>query len=113
MNQADSEDLFLDYLARHSFLFVRNYSVGRGNVDCRVERNGSVVLCDVKEVCDPEVNSHGKIEAHDHIRSDIRKLRAKFKNRPDVPVVLVTMNVSSRFFTGATIGVALLGDIGV
>ena len=113
MNQADSEDLFLEYLVRRNFLFERNYPVGRGNLDFRVERSGSVVLCDVKEVRDPEVDSHGKIEAHEHIRSDIRKLRAKFKHRPEIPVVLVTINVSTRFFTGATVAVALLGDIGV
>ena len=53
------------------------------------------------------------IDAHGHIRSDIRKLRSKFKTRPNVAVILVTMNCSSNFFTGLTVARALMGDIGI
>jgi len=72
------------------------------------------VLCDVKEVHDPQADPGGRVEAEVHIRSNIRKLRAKFgKTRPDITVVSVTMNFSSRFFTGVTVARALWGEVGL
>lgn len=110
----NSEAIFADYLAEHGFSFERAYSVSRGDVDFKIVSRGTTVLCDVKEVRDPQADPGGRVEAEVHIRSDIRKLRAKFgKARPDITVVLVTMNFSSRFFTGVTVARALLGDIGL
>ena len=108
-----AEGIFADYLREHGFLFQRSYPVNRGNVDFRIVSSGYTVLCDVKEVRDPRTDPSGRVEAEGHIRSDIRKLRAKFgKHKPNYPVVLVTMNFSSRFFTGLTVARALLGEIG-
>ena len=110
----DSEKLFADYLSEQGFEYDRNYSVANGDVDFRIERGSLIVLCDVKEVRDSKKDPCGKLDAGGHIRSDIRKLREKFKKgRPDQPVILVTMNFSTNFFTGLTVATALLGDIGI
>jgi Holliday junction resolvase-like predicted endonuclease len=111
---SDSETLFADYLSEQGFEYDRNYSVANGDVDFRIEKGNSIVLCDVKEVRDSKKDTCGKLDAGGHIRHDIRKLREKFKKgRPDQPVVLVTMNCSTNFFTGLTVATALLGDIGI
>ncbi|MFQ5853657.1 MAG: hypothetical protein ACE5JU_24115 [Candidatus Binatia bacterium] len=113
MITCDSEKLFADYLIKHKLLYDRNYSVASGDADFRVVRETSTVLCDVKEVRDSTKDPHGRLDAGGHIRSDIRKLREKFKyGRPDQPVILVTMNFSTNFVTGLTVATALLGDIG-
>jgi hypothetical protein len=67
----------------------------------------------VKEVHDSKQESRWVIDAYTHMRGDIGKLRRKFRKRPDLPLVLVTMNFSSRLFTGWTVNQALLGDVGV
>ena len=109
----DSEKLFADYLAKHGFTYEQNYPVGTCNVDFRIVKTTSTVLCDVKEVRDSKKDSYGKLDASSHIRGDIKKLREKFKKkRPDQPVILITMNFSTNFFTGLTVATALLGDIG-
>lgn len=114
MNTADSEKLFADYLNDHGLAYVRNYPVANGDVDFRIESGSSIVLCDVKEVRDSAKDPHGKLDSDNHIRGDIRKLREKFKDgRPNQPLVLVTVNFSTNFFTGLTVATALLGDIGV
>lgn len=72
------------------------------------------IYCDVKEIRDADSESPEEIRAYLPLRDDIRKLRKKYKGRSlDGPVVLVTMNFSSNFFTGFTVARALLGDIGV
>ena len=109
-----SEDLFATYLAERQLTFQRHYVVGKGDVDFKVESAGHIVYCDVKEVRDSQSDPGGRIDAGNHIRSDIRKLRAKFgKTRPQNPLVLVTMNFSSTFFTAFTVASALLGKIGL
>jgi len=114
VKRIDSEELFADYLSEHLLPYDRNYAVTSGDVDFRIERASSIVLCDVKEVRDSKKNPCGKLDAGGHIRSDLKKLREKFKKgRPDQPVVLVTMNCSTNFFTGLTVATALLGDIGI
>ena len=114
MNAEHSEQIFADYLTTHGMCYQREYPVNGANVDFCIEMANSRVLCDVKEVRESKEERIAEIDAHYHIRGDIRKLRAKFgKNRPSVPVFLVTMNFSSNFFTGLTIARALLGDIGI
>jgi hypothetical protein len=114
VSEDDSEKFFADYLSKRGLPYVRNYVVASGDVDFRIQRGSSIVLCDVKEVRDSKKDPCGKLDAGSHIRSDIRKLREKFKRgRPDQPVVLVTMNCSTNFFTGLTVATALLGDIGI
>ncbi len=109
-----SEKLFAEYLDRHGMPYKRDHDVGGGNVDFYIEAKGSCVLCDVKEIRDSKKDKHGHIDAYRHIRSDIRKLREKFKkDRPQLSLVLVSMNYSSKFFTGYTVARALLGEIGV
>ncbi len=55
-----------------------------------------------------------EIDAYTHIRSDIQEFRDKFgKSRPNEPCVLISMNFSSRIFTGFTVAKAMLGDVGV
>lgn len=113
MDAEISEGLFAAYLDKYEMAYKRHYCVsGDKNVDFMIE-SLSVVLCDVKEVRDSSSDSGSKIDAYKHIRDDICKLRKKFKNvRPQQPVVLVTMNFSSKFFTAFTVAQAMLGDVG-
>jgi len=119
MKAEESEQLFEYYLKLHGFEYQRDFAVDQGNinsanVDFRVESNSQVVLCDVKEVRDSNHDINGDLNAYTHIRNDINKLRKKFgKNKPKEPCVLVSMNFSSKFFTGLTIAKAMLGDIGI
>lgn len=114
MNNEGSEKVFADYLDRYGISYKRAYPVGGGDIDFLIEARGSKVFCDVKEVREPKEDSHGKVEADVHIKSDLRKLRSKFKKgRPEFPLLLVTMNYSTRFFTGFTISKAIFGQIGV
>jgi len=109
----DGEVLFEEWLRRQCLKYQRHHEVHPGNVDFLVHFGTSSIYCDVKEVHDSEEPSGANIDADGHIRSDIRKLRAKFKARPDLPVLLVTMNFSSNFFTALTVARAMLGEIGV
>jgi hypothetical protein len=88
--------------------------VGPGNFDFRINGHTEPIYCDVKEIRDSDVDSIVGIDADLHLRSDIRKLRNKYKGkRLDGPVVLVTMNFSSNYFTGLTIARALMGNVGI
>jgi len=116
MSENQSENIFRDYLNRYSFDYDENFVVGDEsnpkNVDFFIKTRKINIYADVKEVKD---SSEGDIvDAHENIRKDIRKLRDKFgQKRPIYPVILVTMNYSSKFFTGFTIARALLGEVGV
>jgi hypothetical protein len=114
MDAEISEGLFASYLGDLGIEYQRHYRVsGDRNVDFRIEAS-SVVLCDVKEVRDSRTQNGSEIDAYSHIREDLRDLRKKFKNtKPTGPVVLVTMNFSSNFFTAFTVARAMLGDVGV
>ncbi|OQW71531.1 MAG: hypothetical protein BVN35_16285 [Proteobacteria bacterium ST_bin11] len=113
MDAEISEGLFATYLDKYEMAYTRHYRVsGDKNVDFMIEFP-SVVFCDVKEVRDSSSDFGSKIDAYEHIRDDICKLRKKFKNvKPQEPVVLVTMNFSSSFFTAFTVAQAMLGDVG-
>src|SRR5215813_12830858 len=108
---------YLDYLDTQDFLYKRDYYVGPGNFDFRIESHCGPLYCDVKEIRDSDhvsLEEYGRISSHLLLRDDIRRLRGKYKGKKlDGPVVLVTMNFSSNFFTGYTVASALLGDIGV
>lgn len=109
----DAETLFAEWLDQHCIKYERHHEVTPGNVDFLIEFSKSRVYCDVKEVrASPPDLSGSRIDADGHIRSDIRKLRAKFKARPVWPVLLVTMNFSPKFFTGLTVSRAMLGEVG-
>ena len=111
---SDSESLFEDYLTKHNLSYEKEFQVDPGNVDFKVEKNGHIVLCDVKEVRDRKKVNYGQISPQEQIRGDIKKLRKKFgKYRPSLPVVLVTMNFGSNFFTGFSVHTALIGNVGV
>jgi hypothetical protein len=114
MDAEISERLFASYLDKHGFDYQRHFRVfGEKNVDFRIELP-AIVLCDVKEVHDSKIEAIVRIDAYSHIRNDLNGLRKKFKSRkPTDPVVLVTMNFSSNYFTGLTVAYAMLGDIGV
>jgi hypothetical protein len=84
----------------------------------KITRIPNILLyCDVKEIRDSDrvsLEEYGRISSHLLLREDIRRLRGKYRGKKlDGPVVLVTMNFSSNFFTGYTVASALLGDIGV
>ena len=67
----------------------------------------------MKEVHDSRVGPQEEIDAYTHIREDLKDLRRKFGGtKPTFPVVLVTMNFSSKFFTAHTVSRAMYGDIG-
>ena len=115
MPENASEKIFRDYLNSHSFEYEENFVVGDQvqpkNVDFFIKSSRLAVYADVKEVRASQQN--GKVDADRNIRKDIKNLRDKFgHNRPVRPVVLVTMNFSSRFFTGLTFARALLGEVG-
>lgn len=109
----DGEALFAEWLGQHCIKYERHYEVTPGNVDFLIKFSRSRVYCYVKEVRASPDPSGSSIDADGHIRSDIRKLRAKFKSRPTLPVLLVTINFSPKFFTGLTVSRAMLGEVGV
>ena len=117
MTEPASEKEFASYLDTQDFLYKRDYYVGPGNFDFRIESHCGPLYCDVKEIRDSDhvsLEEYGRISSHLLLRDDIRRLRGKYKGKKlDGPVVLVTMNFSSNFFTGYTVASALLGDIGV
>jgi hypothetical protein len=118
-----SESLFEEYLKKHLIKFSMHFLVNSNNdknVDFRLANGQQVILCDVKEVRDSELQLDpgagrlgGSVTAQDHIRGDIKKLREKFSSPPTVPVMLVSMNFSSNFFTALSVSRALIGEIGV
>lgn len=120
MQSLQSEQLFEDYLKRENILFQRNHPVNGCNVDFCLTKNKKIIYCDVKEVQDSQIKLKegqekmgGALNAQDHIKGDIKKLRSKFEKPPVHPILLVTMNFSSIFYTGLTISRALLGDLGI
>jgi len=113
MTELASEKEFASYLDTQCLIYKRDYHVGPGDFDFRIESHCGPIYCDVKEIRDSDLESPGEITAYLPLRGDIRKLRNKYKGKTlDGPVVLVTMNFSSNFFTGFTVARALLGDIG-
>jgi hypothetical protein len=114
MTELASEKAFASYLDTQGLLYKRDYHVGPGDFDFRIESHCGPIYCDVKEIRDADSEWSEEIRAHLPLRDDIRRLRKKYKGKTlDGPVVLVTMNCSSRFFTAYTVARALLGDIGV
>jgi hypothetical protein len=114
MTEPASEMEFAGYLDTQGLIYKRDYHVGPGDFDFRIESHCGPIYCDVKEIRDADSESFGEIRAYLPLRGDIRKLRNKYKGkRLDGPVVLITMNCSSQFFTAYTVARALLGDIGV
>lgn len=118
MNQ--SESLFVEYLKKQKINFSKNFRVNSHNVDFCLTKGQQEILCDVKEVKDPKIKIESgverlgrRIDAQDHIRGDIKKLRQKFKSPPTIPLMLVSMNFSSNFFTALTVSRAMMGEIGV
>jgi len=112
-----SETTFKKYLAAHRFEYQENYIVGSEtnptDVDFFVRSDDGDVYIDAKEVRDSREESL-EIDAYLHIREDIKDLRKKFNvARPTLPVILVSVNLSTNFFTGLTVARALLGDIGI
>lgn len=118
-----SESLFRKYLNEQRIGFSNNFLVNsknNKNVDFRLARGQQIILCDVKEINDSKVqprpgdiNLGGSINAQDHIRGDIKKLRQKFDRPPTNPLLLVSMNFSSDFLTALTVARALMGEIGI
>ncbi len=107
-----AESLFAKYLEDHNLSYGRDFLVIPGNVDFRIFFQQGAVLADTKEVRDSPREANGKITAEIQIRDDIKKLRKKFGNGQVEPVLLVTVNASSSFFTGLTVARALFGEIG-
>lgn len=117
MDAKFSESTFKKYLDDHHLKYQENYVVGSEtnptDVDFFVRSDDGDVYIDVKEVRDSRKESL-EIDAYLHIRKDIKDIREKFNvTRPAFPVVLVSMNLSTNFFTGLTVARALLGDIGI
>src|SRR5688500_18532350 len=88
----DSEALFAEWLDQHQITYQRNFYVDPGDVDFLIQSTTPHIYCDVKEVRDSKQEPRWEIDAYTHMRSDIRKLRDKFRKRPDLPLILVTMN---------------------
>jgi hypothetical protein len=114
MTEMESEKEFASYLEDQGLVYERDYHIGPGDFDFCVDTRCAAIYCDVKEIQDSDIESVEGIDAHLHLRGDIRKLRNKYKGKKlDVPVVLVAMNYSSNYFTGLTVGRALMGDVGI
>ena len=109
-----SEEAFRGYLDEHSLEYERNHIVGDEanptNVDFFIKSGDSSIYADVKAVITRR--RRDEVDAYRNIRKDIRSLRKKFRQSPAFPVILVTMNCSSKFFTGMTVARALLGEVG-
>jgi hypothetical protein len=107
-----SEGLFASYLEHLGLGYQRHVRVRDDkNVDFRVEGDPPI-LCDVKEIRRSAKESQ-EIDAYSHLREDLRDLRKKFgPRRPDIPVLLVTVNFSGRLFTSFSVARAMLGDVG-
>lgn len=117
MNANFSESTFKKYLDTYRLKYQEKYIVGSEtnptDVDFFVRSNYGDVCIDVKEVRDSRKESL-EIDAYLHIREDIKDIRKKFNvTRPAFSVILVSMNLSTNFFTGLTVARALLGDIGI
>jgi len=112
MQELISETEFSRYLEDQDLAYTRDYKVGPGNLDFRIEGHSGPIYCDVKEIHDSDIQSPvDEIDAYLHLRGDIRKLRRKYKGKKlNSPVILAAMNFSSRFFTGLTVDRALMGD---
>src|SRR5688572_7060730 len=101
--ELESEARFASWLEEHQIRYERDVKVDGGDVDFLLNSTAPNIYCDVKEIRDSAIPSPMGLDADDHIRGDIRKLRRKFKTAPTLPVVLVTMNYSQKFFTGLTV----------
>ena len=114
MDAERSEVLFATYLKLNNIEFERHYHVNDlKNVDFKIDTKRGTVLGDVKEVHDSRDGIEGTVNAYTHIREDLKDLRKKFgRKKPAYPVVLITMNFSSKFFTAYTVVHAMLGDVG-
>jgi hypothetical protein len=117
MDAKYSENIFRNYLNSHNFQYNENYVVGTAknpkDVDFYIFTDAGEVYADVKEIRDSS-KAKWHNDAYQHLREDIRELRKKFKdNRPSLPVVLISMNLSSNYFTGYAVAQAMLGDTGV
>lgn len=114
MSETKSENIFENYLINNKLHYEKNYYVGKGDIDFRVNSKSLFTLCDVKEVRKSINDKYGELDAYGHIREDVRALRKKFdKNVIKEPVILVTMNISNKIFTGFNILRAIYGDIGI
>jgi hypothetical protein len=109
----DAEREFARYLTNYRIEYSREYVVDTAtgsNVDFRIKMGNKSILLDVKVVVDVPRPPSGEIIAHRQIASDIQKLRKKFRSdSPKHPVILVTVNHSSMFFTGFTLLRAMFG----
>lgn len=112
MRGSISETEFSRYLQDQKLPYTRDYKVGPGDFDFRIESHLGSIYCDVKEIHDSDIESLiGEVDAYLHLRGDIRKLRNKYRGKKlSNPVFLVAMNFSSNFFTGHTVAKALMGD---
>jgi hypothetical protein len=114
MTEMESEKEFASYLDDQGLVYEPDYHIGPGDFDFCIDTGCGRIYCDVKEIQDSNIQSVEGIDAHLHLRGDIRKLRNKYKGKKvDVPVVLVAMNYSSNYFTGLTVGRALMGNVGL
>jgi hypothetical protein len=114
MHQKQSELIFATLLNKYNIHYERDCIVNlanRRNVDFCISFRRQNIFCDVKEVLPTKGPDKG-IVAHKQIQKDIKKLRSKFGSTiPTLPVVLVTVNYSARFFTGLTVKNAMFGEL--
>jgi len=109
-----SEKIFYNYLTNNKFLIKPSFVIIKKNVDFLIiNKKNRIVLTDVKIVESVKrQKDSSELDAHFFIRQDIRRIREKIKGaKIECPVVLVTMNFSSKYFTALTIAKALLGNI--
>lgn len=110
-----SEKAFEDYLDNHGLTYERDFEVSETgkDIDFFVHASEQDVYCEVKEVRESSTLKPPRIYANRNIQNHMLKLRKKFrKRRPDHPLLLVSMNYSNQFFTGYTVAVAMLGQVG-
>jgi len=101
-------------LTNNKFRIKPSFVIIKKNVDFLIiNKKNRIVLTDVKIVESVKrQKDSSELDAHFFIRKDIRVLREKVKGaKIECPVVLVSMNFSTKYFTALTIAKALLGDI--
>jgi len=110
-----AEKIFYNYLRTHGYRTNGPYKIGKKNVDFQIiDKNNRLVLSDVKIVKQVKKDkAQYEIDAHSFIRKDIKSLREKLKEADEIkcPVILVSMNFSSKFFTSLTVSRAMFGEV--
>jgi len=110
-----AEKIFYNYLRTNGYRTISPFYIGKKNLDFEIiDKNNRLVLSDVKIVKQVKKDkAEYEIDAHSLIRKDIKSLREKLKEAKEIncPVILISMNFSSKFYTSFTMSKAMFGEV--